>query len=619
MPEHAKPMKQTDDLKRVHALAIQRFDEIWDVAREEREWAVSDRRFCSIPGAMWEGDIGEHLKNKPKIEVNKVQQAVIRVINEKRNNPVTVNFISKDGSDVSALADVADGLYRADEQSSSAYLAYNTSFEEGVTGGYGAWRLTTVFEDEDDDYNENQRIRIETIHEADQSVFFDPDAKEQDKSDAHYCFVITSMSRARYEDKYKDSVSSWDKTTITGQFDWAPKDVVRVAEYYVIEKREIDIDVYKHINGDEERIFDISAERKAEFRATGTKKIKTVKKTKRFVMKYILSGNLVLSGPEQIAGRNIPIIPVYGKRFYIDNIERAMGMVRMAKDPARLKNLMVSSLAFASMTSPVQVPIFTAEQMKGGAAARWVADEKANTPFRVVNPVLDANGNAVPSGPIAYTKPPDVSPNVAALLQVTENDMLDILGNQQAGDQLVSNVSGEAIELIQSRLDGLPFIYMDNFSIAMKRSGQVWLSMAREIYVENNRKMKTVGKDGETNSVELGEGDLVDKGDGIKNVDLTKAGFDINVDVGPSSKSKRDATVKAILNLMQITQDPQTLSVLTAEVLKLIEGEGLGDLREWSRKKLVQMGVSKPTDQDLKEAADAQENQQPDPNAEFLQ
>jgi hypothetical protein len=35
---------------------------------------------------------------------------------------------------------------------------------------------------------------------------------------------------------------------------------------------------------------------------------------------------------------------VYGKRWFVDNIERCMGHVRLAKDPQRLKNMQLSKL-----------------------------------------------------------------------------------------------------------------------------------------------------------------------------------------------------------------------------------------------------------------------------------
>ena len=50
-----------------------------------------------------------------------------------------------------------------------------------------------------------------------------------------------------------------------------------------------------------------------------------------------------------------------------------------------------------------------------------------------------------------------------------------------------------------------------------------------------------------------------------------------------------------------------------------MEGEGIGDVRKWFRRQLVQMGAIEPTEQEAEEMAAAAQNVQPDPNAAFLQ
>jgi hypothetical protein len=56
----------------------------------------------------------------------------------------------------------------------------------------------------------------------------------------------------------------------------------------------------------------------------------------RKVHKYVLSGAKVLEDSGYIVGKHIPIIPVYGKRWFVDNVERCCGHVRLAKDAQRL-------------------------------------------------------------------------------------------------------------------------------------------------------------------------------------------------------------------------------------------------------------------------------------------
>jgi hypothetical protein len=144
--------------------------------------------------------LGHQYENKPKFEVNKIMLAVMRIINEYRNNRITVDFVSKDGAENDKLADTCDGLYRADEHDSVANEAYDNAFEEAVGGGIGAWRLRTTYEDDEDEDNDRQRIQIEPIFDADSSVFFDLNAKRQDKSDARFCYVVYSMTYESYKE-----------------------------------------------------------------------------------------------------------------------------------------------------------------------------------------------------------------------------------------------------------------------------------------------------------------------------------------------------------------------------------------------------------------------------------
>jgi len=610
--------KNTD----IHSEALTQFNNIWSAVQEEREQNTADRRFYSIAGAQWEGALGEQFDNKPKIEVNKVHLSVIRIFNEWRNNRITVDFVSKDGSEGGPLADFSDGLYRSDEQVSGAEEAYDNAFEEGVGGGFGAWRLTTEYEDEDDDENEHQRIRIEPIYDADQSVFFDLDAKRQDKADANYCFVISTMSRAAYEAEYDDDPASWPVSRETVIFDWSTPDVVYVAEYYLIKKVPHTVHVYESVDGSERRYtdndFETQPELKAELAAKGSVKVREKKVKRRQVHKYILSGGGVLEDVGPIAGRNIPVVPYYGKRWFIDNLERSMGHVRLAKDAQRLKNIQLSELAEISASSPIQKPIFVPEQIAGHETL-WAEDNTKNNPYLLVNPMTDLNGQPMPAGPIGYTKPPEVSPAMAALIQLTDVDMSEVLGSQQAGEEIQANVSGKAVELVQNRLDMQTFIYLSNMKKAVQRCGEIWLSMAKEIYVEDDRKLKIITRQGDAESVTLGEPMMDKSGNVVSDGDLTRADFDVSVSVGPSSSSKRAATVRAVTGMMSITQDPETLTVLGAMALENMEGEGIKEVREWNRKKLVQMGVYEPNEDDKKAQAAAAEAQGPTPEQEFLQ
>lgn len=615
-------ISQAQHLANIHAEALAEFDTIQSALRDERLQCLQDRRFYSIAGAQWEGPLGEQFENKPKFEVNKIHLAVIRIINEYRNNRITVDFVSKEGREHDKLADTCDGLYRADEQDSGAEEAYDNAFEEAVGGGFGAWRLRSEYEDDEDPEDERQRIRIEPIFDADSSVFFDLGAKRQDKADAKRCFVLTAMAPDAYKEEWGDDPATWPKEIHQYEFDWLTPEVVFVAEYYRIELKNETVQIWQTIGGDEERYtnaeFDEDEELEAKLAAVGTKKVREKRIKTRRVRKYILSGGKVLEDCGYIAGKCIPIVPMYGKRWFVDNVERCMGHVRLAKDAQRLANMQRSKLGEISALSSVEKPILTPEQV-AGHQLMWSQDNIKNYPYLLVNPITDANGNQMNSGPIGYTHPPAIPPAMAALLQITEQDMQDLLGNQQAGEQLQPNMSGKAVELVQNRLDMQTFIYMSNMAKSVKRSGEIWLSMAKDVLVEDGRKMKSIGPQGEVQTVELRRPVVGAEGETEVENDLSEAKFDVAVEVGPSSSSKRAATVRALTGMTSITDDPETRQVLGAMTMMNMEGEGIGEVRDYFRKKLLKMGVVKPTEEEAQALAEMKAGEQPDPNTQYLQ
>jgi hypothetical protein len=610
-------------LANLHTEALAQFDDVQSALRDERLQCLQDRRFYSLAGSQWEGPLWDQYENKPKFEVNKIMLAVIRVVNEYRNNRITVDFVSKDGTENDKLAEVCDGLYRADEQASVADEAYDNAFEEAVGGGIGAWRLRTVYEDEEDPEDDRQRIRIEPIFDADSSVFFDLGAKRQDKSDAKFCFVVTSMTRQAYNDTWGDDPTDWPKIIHQYEFDWCTPDVVYVAEYFKVEEKTETIRIFQAIDGTEERYSqaDFAADETLEdtLAAIGTREVRQKKVKRKRVRKYVMSGGRVLEDAGYIAGNCIPIVVVYGKRWFVDNVERCMGHVRLAKDAQRLKNMQLSKLGEISALSSVEKPILTPEQV-AGHQVMWSEDNLKDYPYLLINPITDQNGNQAVSGPVAYTKSPQIPPAMAALLQITETDMQDILGNQQGADKMVSNISGKAVEMIQARVDGQAYIYMSNFAKGMKRCGEIWLSMARDIYTEEKRKMKTVAATGEAGMVELMQPSIdQETGEVVMQNDLSSATFDVIADVGPSSSSKRQATVRALTGMLSITQDPETAQVLTAMAMMNMEGEGVGDANAYFRKKLLRMGVVEPTEDEAKDLMAEMQGKPQDPNAMYLQ
>lgn len=607
------------DLTALHQTALGQFDVAQTALAAERDQCVEDRRFVSIAGAQWEGRFSDVLKKSPRLELNKVQMSVTRIINEFRASRLSPQFSPRTEASTREddISDLLAGMWRADVADSDGHTAFDVAFGEAVQGGIGAFRLRARYEDsteepdysdsdeEEDDDERYQRIAIDPIFEADTSVFFDLDSKSPTKDDARFCFVVTSMTPEAYEARFGEkSPKSWDKQTYGVDFDWCGPDVVYVAEYYLREKVPVTVEVWVDAAKDVHRFDadDLDAEDRDAMEARGWSLLrkKKVKRTK--VRKLILDGARVLKDCGHLPGRYIPIIPVYGLLSFVDNIERVKGHVRDSKDAQRLKNIQVSALAAIAATSSREKPVLTPEQVLGHEDM-WSDDSVEDYAYLLVNASKTEEGVAIPPPPINYSRPATVPPVMGALIQQSEQDLRDILGRHEEGEKLLSGSSGVAIESVQRRIDSQSSIYISNFARALAHAVRVWMSMLPDVYREDARNVKVVDEENGSTFAKINKPRIGSKGELLAARTFDDVSYDVHVAVGPSSSSARQATGRNIMSMVAATEDPEIKNVLLSFAIMNSEGEGISDIRQFFRRRLVTNGVVKPTEVEAAEMA----------------
>jgi hypothetical protein len=600
---------KSDRLAEIHAEALRQFDDCFRVQDKDREDALLARRFVNVRGAQWDWDEHGDFDRRMKLEVNLVAMAVERIRNEYRRNRITATFAPRDGSENEALSEACASRFRADTQNSIGREARTNAFDAAVEGGFAGMRLRAEYEKGD-----HQRICLEPINDAESTLYFDVNAKLKDKSDAEHAFLIVPWGKRAFKARYGEDGADWPHgVTTRPTFEWYAADVVFVAEYFRRETETLTYRVFEGFGGEvqEYDAASITQEDLEMLEATGFEEIEGRTEEAGRVDKYVMTGAKVLSGPERVAGRHIPLVPQYGYRTFIDHVERFHGLVLPAMDMQIISNINLSAVSATAAASGIEKPIFTPEQIAGHEKG-WQNDHITNDPYRLINPIFDANGQAVPSGPLGFTKSPDISPAVATLIQLSKQYMSDQLGNPENAENVQPDMSGIAMEQVQGRLDMRSYGFMDQAADAERRIAEIWLSMASEIYVEAGRKLKTLSADGKNGTIEIGKRILDPKtGEIASEVDFSKADMEVTVDVGPTSASKRSAIVRSITTIMGVTPDPETQVMLSHLALMNLEGEGMGEAKEWSRRKLVGMGAVKPTKEEEQELAMAAEGEEP--------
>jgi hypothetical protein len=643
---------KADRLAEVHQRARKRFDSIWSVVRDERQQALFDRRFATIRGAQWEGqgapvDAEDEGNGSARMEVPKFLRPMRRVLGEYRASRKTVDFKPKGDDSDRGSADNLDGLYRADENDSigGGQAAYDNAFQEAIKGGIGAWRLRARWDDESDEANDHQRISIDPIYDADQSVFFDLDAKHQDKTDARFGFVLFTMSRDAFEEKYPDeSEASFAGPfgTDEGSFDWTRPDDLTLAEYFEVEDQSVLRRTFRQevLDGvtlpddaePDEKTYDdreLTEEPdegptlETQLEQQGYKQVRQRRIKRQRVRKYLINGSVVLADEGYVPGQYIPVVPLYAERSYVDGIERSQGMVRPAIDSTRINNLVVSQLADAASGPSGATPIVAPEQVDNAILEQW-AGRKINRPaVLVLKPIYNEDGSVAQSGLSGSIEPDSINEATAALMQIMGATVDELMGVNAAAETVPANTSAAAIELVQDRGDVNEFLWHDNFALALQCSGRIWLSAAKELYVEPGRKMISIDAEGKQSPVQIAEPNMDDGGE-FKTTDLSSGSYDVVVDVGPATKTKRDATVKAMTGIAGAytnAGDMPNASAALGVAVTNMEGEGTDGYRAFVRKQGLSAGWIEPNEQEAQALKAQQEEagEQPDPNALIAQ
>ena len=560
-------------------------------------------------------------------EFNILRKAQRHITTDLIANPVQVDFDPVDDTDDSA-ADIMDGMYRADMRNNTSQEAKKNAIQEVIVCGVAAWELRNEWKT-DRAGDDKQVIKRYPLYEANNNVFWDPNAKLLDKSDANYVSCLVSYSEDGYDDLLKElgkeefGAASFKTPEISYVFPWISESKkIYVTRFFHREKKKVKYLTFEDMFGTQRVIresdFDDHEE---EFVDDGFNLVSEKTVNRYVITRYIASGGGILE-ESIIPGEHIPVIPQYGERAFVEGEEHYEGIVRLAKDPQRLRNFQMSYLADIVSRSPREKPIFTQEQIQGYEDMYEVGGPDNNYPYMKQN-AFDGQGNPLPVGPVGYIKAPEVPPALASSMAETRAAVDDVAGAGLPADITDIDLSGKALNALNKRLDMQSYTYQDNHKFAMRRDGEVYASMARDIH-DTQQEVILVKIDGSKSKEIINESTMnFETMEQETKNNMADMIFEVYADVGPAYESVKAENKEEIKELLSSGQlDPETHTILLNEYLMMIDGSGFKDLREYSRNKLIVMGVKKPeTDEEkqmLQQHQEQQQNQQ-DPSMVMAQ
>lgn len=518
-----------------------------DVNSNNRAEALDDVRFAA--GDQWPVEVQNSrvLESRPCLTINKVDAYIRQICNQQRQQRPRIKVHGMNNSSDAKLAEILTGVCRHIEVQSNADASYDTAFEYAVKMGWGYFRVTTDYQDED---SFEQEIYIKPIDNP-FTVYFDPNSQMPDGSDAEKCLITTVMTKKNFKILYPDKDDGSGFTSRgTGDVnnEWVMKEDIRVAEYFYTAKepaRLVKLSDGTTVYEDElpkQQILDEAGITIIEKRDSYRKKIKWCKLTS---MEILEEGTW--------ASKYIPIIPVYGQSVQVDSKNKRFGLVRMAKDPQRMYNYWSTALTESVALAPKAKWILAEGQDEGHENEWAMANVKSLPVLRYKQ--TDTEGRVAPPPQRMQPEPPPAG--VISAMQGMNADLQAVVGIYDPSQLPQGNQSGKAIQGQQQQVDMVNFHYYDNLTRSIAFCGRIILDLIPKIY-DTERVLRIIGADGKPEMVTLNQ--KVQTDDGVEKIlnDVSVGRYDVVMDTGPGYQSKRLEAVDSMMSLL--AADPNLMA-----------------------------------------------------------
>lgn len=550
--------------------------------------------------AQWDQIVLQARRSRPSYTYNRCIQSVNMVTGDfQQVEPqIKVRAGNKDSS--VATATVWEGVIRGIEHDSRARRVYNKQFKHAVAGGYGIWRVTPEYYDDD---SMDQVLRIRDVPNP-QTAFWNPECEDPFLDDMTWGGFAESIGL----DTYKVLYPEFDPQSFAMNRDsmgWYSSQHVRIAEYFKKVKKKKTI---AELSDGQIVNFDEMEEVIEHMKAQGAA-VPTVKRKRNVVAWQVewwkVDGVNVLEGPITYDWKKIPIVRLPGRYIAIEGKKKCQSLIRHSKDAQRTYNLHRSTMIESAALTP-RAPYMVTPKMIKKYEDMWATANTTNRPYLLYDPDDEAVKAGSPGRP-TREPPPDVP---EALVTLAQQDLADLQASTgyfdaSLGSQVNDSdrTSGSALIARQRRGDLGSFEFIENFAGALEVTYNRIIDMSRTVY-DTERIMRIVGPDAVEDFVKVNgpseDGNIVH--------DLTKGSYDVTCTVGPGYATARQDTLETML---EATEKVPSIGQVGADIIaRSIDTPQADELARRLRIPLIQQGIVQPTPE---EKAQMPPPPQPDP------
>jgi hypothetical protein len=521
------------------ALMRSRYKMVVERESELREMMRGDLR--ARLGQLFDDKVRKARKDKerPVVEINKFPQYEHQITGEIRQSEPVIVIEPGDGEGHREVAAALQGRIRHIHARSKAKSARLTAVENAYRTGRGHYRVITRA-----GAGGKEEIRIERVRNP-LSVYIDPLAKQADRSDARWGFVMVEMEADEFKDEFPQADGAGLDLAADGDLSyWIDGRTVRVGEYFYCEGEP----------GEEDCAW-------------------TWWKT---------NGREVLE-EERWPGLWLPILTVVGDEIDLDGKLILEGGIRHAKVPMQMLGY-ARSTEVESLGLTVKRKMLVTPTMIEGFSVEWA---NANTSAELALPV---NPDPLMQGgwpKEIFPRGPDTG--AMALGGTASQDLHDATGMHPANlGQSGPERSGVAIGRRQMEGDTGNFLFTDNLAVAMEHEGRILLDLILKVDVAGLEEeikagtalLKTVQENGKSSVVRLarhvGEPQARFEANDVNGkpetfFDPTVGCYEASVTTGPAFASRRQEAAAGMAEVFKAAPLP----------FLQVAGDLLIELQDW--------------------------------------
>ncbi len=570
-----------------------------DADKDNREKAREAHLFIDKKDGQWEPYWWNLSSGKPRYTFDMTGPIIDQIAGEMEQADFDIKIRPAGGDATKDTAKTLDGLIRNIENISNAKQIFNHAGRGMVTAGIDGWRVVQRFAD---DNSFDQDLVIEPIHNFVDRAWLDPGSELQDGSDSKYGFLLHSVMREDYVERFPEGSAMSVGDARDSNAYYHKKDDIIVGQLYYIKEEARDL----HLMSDGKILEDNDdfAKIKDELEAAGITIERTRSRKKKKVFSRLFDGKDWLTPEQETVFNYIPIIPTYANFKVFENKIIYRGVTEKLMDPQRVLNYSQSREIEEGALAPRAKYWMTKTQAEGHENELSTLNTN-NDPVQFFNVDTELPGAPQQNGGA------QINPG----LRTISETMKATIG--QSAGMFAANMganpglqSGIAIEKLQNKGDTGTIKFFSAQEVAICHTARIIKDAIPKVY-DTKRQVRILAEDGSFSMAMLN--DVVkdeETQELVKINDLSKGIYDVTCSAGPAFQNRQQETVSTIVEVAAL--DPSVITTGADVLYNNMTAPGMDLIADRKRQELFRAGLI-PADQwteEEKKIAQAQAQQE---------